>query len=291
MTFLVDLADVLRAAGRHVEEVGGWKTRGRRNGSSYADGAPTHVMVHHTASNTTPANDVSYMVSGSSDRPVANLFIDRAGRVWVMAAGPTNTNGKGLDTWGGGVPADRMNEYAIGIELGNNGTGEPYSAAQQASVLAVVVALVQFYGIDVGHVRAHFEWAPTRKIDPSGPSRWAPSGGKWNMDLFRADVLTSIVAPLPPPPTTTTTGDIEMLILDHKPNTPQWTACSWTGTHLAHVFNGHADSVLRRVTVPRVVVTDVEIDGIIASSTTVTPCPSTWVNTPRGAAWSSRRAA
>jgi hypothetical protein len=93
----------------------------------------------------------------------------------------------------------------------------------------------------------------------------------------------------PPPPPPSPIGDTEMLILDHKPGTPEWTALSWTGTHLAHVYNGHADNVLRRASVTRAVVSDSEVDGIIASSTTVTPCPSTWVSTPRGAAWSARR--
>ena len=34
-------------------------------------------------------------------------------------------------------------------------------------------AICRAYGIDVRNVRAHFEWAPSRKIDPSGPSMCA----------------------------------------------------------------------------------------------------------------------
>ena len=80
-----------------------------------------------------------------------------------------------------------------------------------------------------------------------------------------------------------------MLVIDHKPNTSEWVAMNWTGTHLSHVTNGDADNVLRRAGVPRQTVSDFEIDAIIRSSTTVTPCPPPWVNTSRGAIWSSAR--
>ena len=80
-----------------------------------------------------------------------------------------------------------------------------------------------------------------------------------------------------------------MIALDHNPGTPEWTALSWTGVELAHVFNGHADSVLRRANVPRQTITDSELDGIIASSTTKTACPVAWAGTPRGAVWDAQR--
>ena len=80
-----------------------------------------------------------------------------------------------------------------------------------------------------------------------------------------------------------------MIALDYKPNTPQWVAMTYTGTHLSHVTNGHADGVIRRMGVARADVSDAELDGIIESSTTSTRCPPEWVNTDRGALWSSRR--
>ncbi len=57
-------------------------------------------------------------------------------------------------------------------------------------------AICKHYSIPVDHVRSHFEWAPGRKIDPSGPSMWAASG-KWNMDEFREDVAASLTFPPP----------------------------------------------------------------------------------------------
>ena len=164
-------------------------------------------------------------MSGSPVRPVANLYTDRRGVVWVCAAGATNTNGQGRDTWGGGVPADSMNTYAIGNEIANTGTGEPYPIAQQSSVLRSTAALCTGYDIVTHHVRGHFEWAPTRKIDPSGPSQWA-TAGKWNMDAFRHDV-DLLLAPAPPQPPPTKPEDDDMAKIayyvlppSNRPNDP-----------------------------------------------------------------------
>jgi len=202
--YLTDLAQVCRDAGLWVNEVDGWQSRARSSGG-YSDGRPTHVMVHHTASGPSSNGwpDVNYMCYGSENKPVANLYLDRYGVVYVMAAGATNTNGKGgpIDN----VPVDSMNSYAIGIEAGNDGIGEPWPHQQQAAYVLLVNALRFAYGIPTGHVRSHWEYAPDRKVDPAGPSQWSkPSGGgsgnMWNMDAFRASVAgdTSGGGPVPP---------------------------------------------------------------------------------------------
>lgn len=211
--YLTDLADVLRAAGLTVIEVDGWKSRARSSGG-YADGRPSHIMVHHTASptRTDGQRDVDYIVSGSPVRPVANIYTDRKGVVWVCAAGATNTNGEGRDSWGGGVPDDAMNLYAISNEIANDGVGEPYPPVQQASVLKSSAAICARYGIGTHRVRGHFEWAPTRKVDPRGPSMWAPTGGMWNMDAFRHDVGLAL-QPTPPPTTPPTPTPTEATML------------------------------------------------------------------------------
>ena len=188
--YLTDLADVVRGAGITVIEMDGWQTRARGSGG-YASGRPTHVMCHHTASGPSSDGwpDANYCTFSSSSKPLCNLYLNRGGSVWICAAGATNTNGSGgpLD----GVPADSMNTHAIGIEAGNAGTGEPWPATQQDAYVALVAALVA--GYHLAHVRSHFEWAPGRKVDPAGPSRWSnPSGGGgsnlWRMEDFRADV-------------------------------------------------------------------------------------------------------
>ena len=179
--WLDGLADVLRRTGLRVIEVPGWERRSRRGNTGYTR-HPTHIMIHHTASNTTAGNDVNYMVYGSPDRPIANIYIARNGDIYLMAGGPTNTNGSGRDWWGGGVPANDMNAEAVGIEIGNDGTGEPYPEPQLESARRVCVELLRADGRHAGFVRSHWEWCRDRgrKIDPRGPSKYEDPtrGGK-----------------------------------------------------------------------------------------------------------------
>jgi len=196
--YLTDLADVVRSTGLVVQEEPGWQTRARGSGG-YNSGLPNHVMIHHTASGASSDGqpDVSYMCYNAADRPIANLYLSRSGKVWIMAAGATNTNGSGGDPCGA-IANDSMNSSAIGIEAGNNGTGEPWPQAQQDAYTKMVKKLCDHYGIPVGRVHSHAEWAPGRKIDPAGPSKWA-SSGTWNEDAFRADVTAAGGSPTPPP--------------------------------------------------------------------------------------------
>lgn len=196
--YLWDLGDVCRSAGLVVHEVSGWPTRARGSGG-YSPGLPSHVMIHHTASNTSPQNDVNYICYGADAAPLANLYLSREGEVWVCAGGATNTNGSGHDWWGGGVPDDSMNTHAIGIEAGNNGTGEPWPVEQQQAYVALCQALCVYYNIPVNNVREHAEWAPGRKIDPAGPSAWASGKETWWGDGFRQDVGDTAPTPEPIP--------------------------------------------------------------------------------------------
>jgi N-acetylmuramoyl-L-alanine amidase len=182
--YLTDLADVLRAVGLTVIELDGWRNRSRGSGG-YDPGRPTHVMVHHTASppSASGESDAWYCATGDEDAPLSNVCLDRDGVWWVLAAGATNTNGKGgpIDC----VPADSMNTYAIGVEA-NGGYGSPWPDVQTRSYVTGVAALCSAYGCT--YVRAHAEWAPDRKIDPAGPSPWATGNNTWDMNAFRADV-------------------------------------------------------------------------------------------------------
>jgi len=185
--WLDGLAAWLRDLGVQVCEHDGWKRRGRQGNSPYWQ-TPTHLMWHHTASSTAPHNDAAFIMWNADVAPLANLLIDRAGVAHVLAAGPTNTNGSGRDSWGGGVPDDSMNAWAVGIELANNGVGEPYPAAQLEALIEVSAAAVAFAGLPVDHVRAHHEWAPGRKIDPAGPSPWASGASSWDMRAARQTI-------------------------------------------------------------------------------------------------------
>ena len=195
--YLTDLASVCRGAGLWVNEEPGWQSRARGSGG-YSSGLPCAVMIHHTASGPSSDGqpDVNYMCYSADARPIANIYLARTGIVWVMAAGATNTNGSGGPL--GPVSGDSMNSSAIGIEAGNNGTGEPWPEAQQRAYTQLCSALCKHYGIPVGQVWSHCEWAPGRKIDPAGPSKWAASG-TWNEDSFRGDVALYSPGPTPPP--------------------------------------------------------------------------------------------
>lgn len=217
---LIDLADVLRNANQQVEELPAWKTTSRTNDAAvYKSGTPNHIMYHHTATGTGAHNphsncrrEANSLQLAEPNEPTCNLGLCPHGVWFVIAAGPTNTNGIGIDTWHpvgdpNRVPNDSMNSYAIGIELMNNGIGEPYPVGMQDALLRGAVALHRHYRIGVYEARAHFEWAPTRKIDPAGPSRWINVEDKyqrWNMGKFRFDIQTELnklnVPPLKPFP-------------------------------------------------------------------------------------------
>ncbi len=198
--YLTDLADVIVVAGLAVVEYGDWRRRARSSGG-YTAGLPNHVMVHHTASSASPESDVAYIADNADTAPIANLYLARDGAVWVIAAGATNTNGSGSAPWPGGCPDDQMNTHAIGIEAANNGVGEPWPLVQQDAYLTLCHALCAAYAIPADHVRAHWEWAPGRKIDPAGPSHWATGTASWDMPEFRVDAAGNGSTPPQPTPT------------------------------------------------------------------------------------------
>jgi hypothetical protein len=190
------MADWFQQAGLAVVRYEGWTTRARSSGG-YEPGRPLCVMWHHTASSASPQDDAYYMCHTSSDRPICNVMVDRAGTVWCLAAGATNTNGKGdaKSFSRGTVPANSMNSYAVGMEICNNGIGEDYPQVQIDAAFVVSNVLNANLGNQPGDVCTHQDYAPTRKIDPAvgsavrGP--WQPReinySGTWSLDDLRAE--------------------------------------------------------------------------------------------------------
>jgi len=170
-----------------------------------------------TASDTTPENDVSYIVYGSPDAPISNLYLDRDGVVWVCAGGATNTNGKGAAQImsRGVIPADQMNTHAVGIEAANDGVGQAWPQVQIDSYFRINNALADAYGLLPDDCCTHHQYAKDRKIDPAraeaveGP--WQPAGintsGTWSLDDIREEAWLRS-AELPPP----TPGDDDMQV-------------------------------------------------------------------------------
>jgi peptidoglycan hydrolase-like protein with peptidoglycan-binding domain len=202
--YLTDLADVVRGAGLECLEVSGWQNRGRSSGG-FNSPEPTYIMCHHTASGTGSDgwNDANYIATGSDIHPISQVYINREGKVWVCAAGACNNAGSGGPV--PGVSQDSMNTHSLALEVANNGVGEPWPQVQQEAYQRLVQAFQRHYSIPVANTIAHFEWAPGRKIDPAGQSRWASGSASWNMNAFRSDAAAGWpnAQPQPPQPTPT----------------------------------------------------------------------------------------
>jgi hypothetical protein len=187
-------------AGVAVREVDGWQFRAREK-AGYRQADPVAIIVHHTASGKgmDGDGDVQYLTLDCDAKPMANLYLDRSGTFWVCSAGASNTNGKGGPL--GPIPQDSANSRVIGIEAGNTGIGEPWPDAMQDAYVAGVAALAQAYRVDTANIYSHHEWAPGRKIDPAGPSRFGSitPAHTWDMDLFRAAVAARRGGPAPDP--------------------------------------------------------------------------------------------
>ena len=203
--FLTDLADILRGAGLTVIEIPGWQTRARGSGGYDAARGPEGISVHDTAENPLMARQSSavYGAINHPSKPTSNCYVSRKGIWYVQAAGASNTSGKGGPYHG--IPLDAANARTIGIECGNNGVGEAWPDVQVLSILHGVAALYGAYsgrfgwGIELGRIYAHFEWAPGRKIDPRGPSLYTGGANEmWDMDHFRSDVAAIVFAPFQP---------------------------------------------------------------------------------------------
>lgn len=208
--YYTDMADVLAAAGCTVAEndtTAGWQHRARSSGGFPAP--PLAVFWHHTASRTTPANDLAYMVDGSPDAPVGNLLIDRDGICWPIAAGASNCAGKGgpASFTRGTIPADCGNTRGWQLEVANDGLGEPWPSAQMDSYFRASNALNAHAGNRPDDIIGHAHYAPERKIDPAtaaavqGPWRPHPinGAGTWSLEDMRAEALRRAGTPTPTP--------------------------------------------------------------------------------------------
>ena len=221
--YATDMLDVLRAAGCTVAEndiTAGWQTRARSSGGF--PGAPLGVQWHHTASRTSPANDLSWQIRGSSDAPIGNVLLDRTGCYWPVAAGASNTAGKGgpMRLSRGTVGQDNANATTFAIEAANDGVGEAWPAVMIDAFFAGSNALNARWGNRPDDVFTHAAWT-SRKIDPAtaaavqGP--WRPrsvtSSGTWSNDDVRAECNRRAAAPAPTPDPDPEDDDMRSLLI------------------------------------------------------------------------------
>lgn len=177
-----DIVEHLRSWGLKVVTKDGYANRGRPYSFT-----PKGVLCHHTASSANSGNFGSegIVTFGRSDLPgpLCQFLLGRDGTVMVIALGYANHAGYGGPH--AGIPANMGNTYLYGIEAENNGIGEKWQKDQLNAYYRLCAALLAYMNTtDVNKVFGHKEWAPTRKIDPTGI----------NMDQFRVEVGKALKA-------------------------------------------------------------------------------------------------
>lgn len=162
MADLLQLPDALRSWGLDVVEVTGWQDR-RRPGSFN----PMGVLIHHTAGpKGKDATSLQVCIDGRPDLPgpLCQLLIARSGKVYVISAGRCNHAGKG--ELPGYVARDQGNTKLLGIELENDGIGEPYPTEQYDAAVRATAAVLDLLGEMRYCVWGHREYSSTGKVDP-----------------------------------------------------------------------------------------------------------------------------
>lgn len=199
------LADVLRGAGLTVVEQPGWQTKGKELD------AIEGLVCHHTASppTSTLATNLYVVTNGNAvaPGPIAQVMLWRNGTFYVIASGKANHAGAG-GPWGWlpKSPPGQLstaNARTIGIEAVNSGVGEPWGAEMVAAYEIGAAAILRHLGAGVDRMLTHHEWAPTRKIDPAGPTggrvATLPGSQTWDGNAWRA-LVAAWLQPTPPAP-------------------------------------------------------------------------------------------
>ena len=141
-------------------KTGRWKGAKRR---------PVGLMLHHTAAAATESpdpknpgnkkganNGVINYIQTHFRVPAANFTLDRDGTVYVHAAYPVWHAGvgsfRGKKPWSiMGIPDNAANDYVLGVEIMSKGRRRDFTAAQKASLAALIRACA---------AATAFEWEP-----------------------------------------------------------------------------------------------------------------------------------
>ena len=145
---------------------------------------PVALVLHHTAGAATAsvapsnagnrhgANDgqIDYVADHFS-APASNFILDRDGCVYTAAAYPCWHSGVGSFTKAPwlqlGVPANRGNEYMLGVEIVSKGLTKDYTLAQKKALVLLVYACADASGWETTQtfrLPRHRDWT-NRKID------------------------------------------------------------------------------------------------------------------------------
>lgn len=145
-----------RYAGRRWKQVG-W------NGLGYRE--LRGVMWHHDASPHGDSPGALQWCMYSELAPCAAIWVDRAGKWWIYAAGATNHAGVGASPL---APNSTGNQYYLGIETDHT-LNEPWPKAQLDSLRKGTAVIMKHYGLDpMKALEFHKDYAlpPGRKNDP-----------------------------------------------------------------------------------------------------------------------------
>jgi hypothetical protein len=157
--YAVGLKKAFEAYGLRVIEVPKWQTRGH-GGLVAVSG----IVDHHTGGPATgnyPSRNTVVNGRPGLAGPLGNVGLARDGTVLLIAAGKC---------WHAGAGSWRNlqgNADTLGIEAESTGRGD-WTPSQVTNYPKANAALADFYGIQVGNIIGHYEWAPKRKIDPFG---------------------------------------------------------------------------------------------------------------------------
>ncbi|WP_399559585.1 N-acetylmuramoyl-L-alanine amidase (plasmid) [Streptomyces chartreusis] len=199
-------ADMLRAEGATVIEVGDWETHNRNSKGPWG---PVHgVVIHHTVTKGS-ASTVRICRDGYSGLPgpLCHGVITKDGKVHLVGYGRANHAGLGDPDVLAAVIAERStlpvdnqatvdgNRAFYGFECENMGDGkDPWPAAQLEAIERVSAAICRHHGWSERSVIGHLEWQPG-KSDPRG----------FTMDSMRTRIRARLTGtpnkPTPPPST------------------------------------------------------------------------------------------
>jgi len=274
--YVIEAADVMRAAGLTVDEAGvcaGWQTRARSSGGFPA--TPLGTMWHHAASsnNTSDEACVNYQVRGNPDNPVGNGTLGRNGDFWPIAGGASNCSGKGGPwTFSRGTCAlDSGNTTLVNFEVNNDGVGGPWSVQLIDAYFKLSNAINQFLGNLPTDVVGHHHYTPSRKIDPAtsgavqGP--WRPrslnSSGTWNLDDIKSECAARAgSSPGPGPDPTPIGDDMAVVIKGETDSYYAWNGVTITGIPGLNWVQAGFDNGLYKNTDP-IVYSQAELDELL----------------------------
>jgi hypothetical protein len=201
-----NLADLFRAAGLVVNEMGDWARRVRPGAFT-----PAGVMIHHTG----VTNALGAIVNGRTNPdgsflagPLATVDVPKTGIINLVSGGRTNNAGAGAlqvlvevthDVPVRGEAGARHlpdctpktpppgtcpegNRFFYGFENENLGNGtDPWPVVQVDAMARAAAALCQAHGWGTNRVISHGEWTSKKPLEPRG----------LDMDDFRARVAAA----------------------------------------------------------------------------------------------------